>query len=262
VPLYCVHGAGGNVLNFRMMARHLGSDQPFIGIQARGVNGEAPATSIDEMADLYLSELRAARPKGPYVLGGYSGGGVVAYEIAQRLLAAGEDVPLLVLLDTFHPSTAPRKLTFRHRMDRFLEEGPRYLSRQGKAKVSRHLSELSTELKLLFYAKNELPLPLELRNERLFRAFRDAAASYQPRPYPGAVVLYRARVIDPIYQHMGPMLGWRELIPKLQLVEVPGGHDSLVLEPNVQVLTGHLSRALEAALGTGEKRVQAASASA
>jgi acyl transferase domain-containing protein/thioesterase domain-containing protein/NAD(P)-dependent dehydrogenase (short-subunit alcohol dehydrogenase family)/acyl carrier protein len=250
-PFFCVHGAGGNVLNFRALAQHLGSAQPFYGVQARGVGGEEPLTTIDAMADAYLEEIRAARPTGPYLLGGYSGGGVVAYELAQRLRAAGEEVPLLVLLDTFHPATTPRKITMSERMGRLLAEGPRYLSRQGKLKVSRHLGELSTELKMLFYTSNDMPLPLELRNHRLFNAFRDAASKYRPRPYDGAVLLFRARMIDEIYSHMGPALGWRELIPNLEIIEVPGGHDSLVLEPNVQVLTAQLARAIA---GVVEKR--------
>ena len=244
MPFFCVHGAGGNVLNFRSLAQHLGKDQPFYGLQARGVNGEPPLESVEEMARHYAEEIRAVRPEGPYLLGGYSGGGVVAYEIAQRLRAEGAEVPLLVFLDTFHPSTTARKITFGEKLDRFLQEGPRYLARSGKGKLSRHLGELSTELKLLFYTSNELPLPLELREHRLFSSFRDAASRYRPRAYDGRVLMFRARLIDEIYRHMGPTLGWRDVIPHLEIIEVPGGHDSLVLEPNVQVLTSHLSEAI------------------
>jgi thioesterase domain-containing protein/acyl carrier protein len=243
-PFFCVHGAGGNVLNFRLLAQHLGSEQPFFGLQARGVAGEAPLETVEEMASLYLEEIRAVRPDGPYLLGGYSGGGVVAYEMAQRLRAEGANVPLLVFLDTFHPSSAPRKITFSERMDRLLREGPLYLARHGKGKLTRHLNELSTELKLLFYTSNDLPLPLELREHRLFGAFRDAASRYRPEPYAGRVLMFRARLIDEIYRHMGPTLGWAKEIPQLEIIEVPGGHDSLVLEPNVQVLTAHLAQAI------------------
>jgi thioesterase domain-containing protein len=243
-PFFCVHGAGGNVLNFRALAQHLGADQPFYGLQARGVGGEDPLSTIEEMADAYLEEIRIAQPEGPYLLGGYSGGGVVAYELAQRLRASGKKVPLLVLFDTFHPSTVPRKITMAERVGRLLAEGPGYLSRQGKAKVTRHLGELSTELKMLFYTSNDLPLPLDLREQRLFSAFRDAASKYRPRAYDGDVLLFRARAIDPIYSHMGPTLGWRDLIPALEVIEVPGGHDSLVLEPNVQILTAQLTSAI------------------
>jgi thioesterase domain-containing protein len=101
----------------------------------------------------------------------------------------------------------------------------------------------------MLLAANDLPLPLELRELKLARAFLQAASRYHPRPYQGEVLLFRARLVDEIYRHMGPTLGWAELVPKLKIVEVPGGHDSLVLEPNVQVLSGHLAAAIARATG-------------
>ena len=256
IPFFCVHGAGGNVLNFRELAKHLGAEQPFYGLQARGVGGEPPAKSVEEMAELYMADILHARPQGPYLLGGYSGGGVVAYELAQRLRATGHEVPLVAFLDTFHPQTVGRKRTFREQMDELLREGPVWLAKRGKGKLERHLNELSTELKMLYCQSNDLPLPIELRELQLTRSFREVAARYQPRAYPGPVTLFRARMIADVYKHMGPTLGWKELIPHLEIVEVPGGHDSLVLEPNVQVLANHLARAI--ALSTGQADLAAA----
>ncbi|HKY36606.1 MAG TPA: SDR family NAD(P)-dependent oxidoreductase [Polyangiaceae bacterium] len=244
MPFFCVHGAGGNVLNFRDLARNLGSDQPFIGIQARGVNGEPPASSIEEMVSLYHREIREAYPEGPFYLGGYSGGGVVAFELAQRLREEGKQVPLLVLLDTFHPHTAPRKLSLRERMSKLLEEGPGYISRLGMGRVARHYEELSIELKIRLLESNDLPLPVELREIQMTRSFQSAAARYHARRYDGRVLLFRAQMLADPYKHVGPMLGWQNLLPNLEIVEVPGGHDSLVLEPNVQILARHLTRAL------------------
>ena len=89
-PLFCVHGAGGNVLNFRDLSWGLHHDQPFFALQARGVDGTTrPHRSIEEMARAYVEEIRALRPRGPYFLAGYSGGGVVAFEMAQQLKALG-----------------------------------------------------------------------------------------------------------------------------------------------------------------------------
>jgi thioesterase domain-containing protein len=222
----------------------LGSDQPFIGIQARGVNGETPASSIEEMVSLYHREIREAQLDGPFYLGGYSGGGVVAFELAHRLRAEGADVPLLVFLDTFHPHTTPRKLSLRERMNKLLEEGPSYISRLGMGRVARHYEELSIELKIRLLESNDLPLPMELREIQMTRSFLSAAARYRPRPYDGRVLLFRAQMMAETYRHVGPTLGWHNLLPNLDIVEVPGGHDSLVLEPNVQVLASHLNRAL------------------
>jgi thioesterase domain-containing protein/acyl carrier protein len=245
VPFFCVHGAGGNVLNFRDLARGLGPDQTFYGLQAQGVTGGPPLETIEAMADLYLPEVRRAHPHGPYLLGGYSGGGVVAYEMAQRLRRDGENVGLLVFLDTFHPGTKARRPTFADRFERLLQEGPRYLQTQAKYKVQRHLDELSRELKMRFFANQGLPLPLELRDMQLTRAFLEASERYRPESYAGPVTLFRARRIAEVYKHVGPKLGWDDLTPNLSIVEVPGDHDSLVLEPNVQFLTLHLKKALQ-----------------
>jgi thioesterase domain-containing protein len=147
-------------------------------------------------------------------------------------------------LDTFHPHTAPRKLSLRERMSKLLEEGPGYLSRLGKGRVHRHYEELSIELKIRLLESNNLPLPLELREIQMTRAFLTAATRYQPRRYDGRVLLFRAHMMAETYRHVGPTLGWQDLVPNLEIVEVPGGHDSLVLEPNVQILASHLARAL------------------
>ena len=100
-PFFLVAGMFGNVLNLRHLAHLLGADRPFYGLQARGLYGdEAPHATFDEAARDYLAEMRVVQPHGPYLLGGFSGGGLIAYEIARQLEAAGEEVSLLVMLDT------------------------------------------------------------------------------------------------------------------------------------------------------------------
>jgi thioesterase domain-containing protein/acyl carrier protein len=102
-PFFCMHGAGGNVLIYRELAQHLGPDQPFYGLQAQGLDGEdPPLTKIEDMAALYVKHIRKARPRGPYYLGGYCMGGTVAFEVAQQLRAAGEEVALLAVFDTLN----------------------------------------------------------------------------------------------------------------------------------------------------------------
>ncbi len=100
---FCVHGAGGNVLIYRDLARHLGPDQPFYGLQCQGLDGKnSPLESIEEMAELYVREIQKVQPHGPYLLGGYCMGGTVALEMALQLKAKGESVSLLALLDTMN----------------------------------------------------------------------------------------------------------------------------------------------------------------
>src|SRR6202046_1048263 len=103
-----MHGAGGNVLIYRELSKLLGDDQPFYGLQAQGLDGSAPPlTKIEDMAALYVKEIRRERPAGPYLLGGYCLGGTIAYEVAQQLRAQGQEVTLLALFDTTDWSKIP-----------------------------------------------------------------------------------------------------------------------------------------------------------
>src|SRR5580698_8234392 len=107
-PFFCMHGAGGNVLIYRELSKLLGDDQPFYGLQAQGLDGNAPPlTKIEDMAALYVKEIRRVQPRGPYFLGGYCLGGTIAYEVAQQLRAQGQEVALLALLDTTDWSKIP-----------------------------------------------------------------------------------------------------------------------------------------------------------
>ncbi len=100
-PFFCIHGGGGNVLIYRELARQLGKDYPFYGLQARGLDENSDClTTIEDMAEAYLKELLKLQPEGPYHLGGFCMGGQVAFEIAQRLVWDGQKVNLLFLMDT------------------------------------------------------------------------------------------------------------------------------------------------------------------
>jgi phthiocerol/phenolphthiocerol synthesis type-I polyketide synthase E len=107
-PLFCMHGAGGTVLMYRDLAQHLGLDQPFFGLQALGLDGScAPLTTIEEMAAVYVKEIRKTQRAGPYFIAGYCMGGTVAFEVAQQLQQQGERVALLALFDTMNWNKVP-----------------------------------------------------------------------------------------------------------------------------------------------------------
>jgi thioesterase domain-containing protein len=110
-PFFCIHGAGGNVLCFRSLARHLGPDQPFYGLQSpEPLEDPENPSSIAERAARYLREIRAAQPVGPYFLGGFSFGGRIASEMARQLRTHGEEVGLLALLDAEVPGNLAHEL--------------------------------------------------------------------------------------------------------------------------------------------------------
>jgi phthiocerol/phenolphthiocerol synthesis type-I polyketide synthase E len=98
---FCVHGAGGNVFIYRDLAKLLGPDQPFYGLQSRGLDGkEELQQSVLDMARVYVEAVQRVQPHGPYFLGGYCMGGTVAYEMAQQLSAKGEQVGMVAMFDT------------------------------------------------------------------------------------------------------------------------------------------------------------------
>ena len=108
-PLFLVHGAEGNVLLYRALTQYLGTDQPVYGLQSQGLNGAGHVdTSVPEMASKYIEDVMKIQPRGPYVLGGYCLGGVIALEMAQQLRGKGEDVELVLMLDTYNGSSISR----------------------------------------------------------------------------------------------------------------------------------------------------------
>jgi acyl transferase domain-containing protein/thioesterase domain-containing protein/acyl carrier protein len=257
-PFFCVHGAGGNLLNFREFAQRLSPDQPVFGLEARGVDGQLPAAeSIEEMAALYVEAVRRQQPSGPYILGGYSGGGVVALEMAHSLIAAGEAVPHIVLLDTFHPGVREYVETswraYASGIARAMaEEGVLpHIRRRVRVAIDRRVVHAREERRLREILDRNEPVPHELRELHLSTMFLRALRAHTPRPYAGLVTLFRAEELAGSYLHVGPRLAWDEVVlPNLQVVPVPGGHHSLMQEPNVSVLASGLERILAGNAGS------------
>ncbi len=103
-PFFCVHGLGGEVLCFRELAKNLGFEQPFYGLQPQGLDGKHPFhTSVEDMAAHYIQEIKIVQPQGPYFLGGYSFGGAVAFEMARQLREKGEEIGILIIIDSCRP---------------------------------------------------------------------------------------------------------------------------------------------------------------
>jgi thioesterase domain-containing protein len=104
-PLYLIHSLAGELTWMPALARDLDPERPLYGFAAPGLNSDAPFFStLEEMAAAYLRDVRAAQAHGPYILGGYSFGGVLAFEMTRQLQAVGESVDMLILLDAFVPN--------------------------------------------------------------------------------------------------------------------------------------------------------------
>ncbi|MES1184765.1 MAG: amino acid adenylation domain-containing protein [Myxococcales bacterium] len=252
-PLFCVHGAGGNVLNLRALGKRLGESRPFFGIQAAGVDGVAtPFASVEQMAEAYLKELVKVQAHGPYFLSGYCGGGIVAYEMAQRLLAAGEEVALLALLDAFRPGLPLYVVPVSARLDAVAKEGPGYLWRGGKRRLLRNWRNFTTLARVLYHRWFRRAVPHELREFWLMSSFLRSSARYRPQPYPRLLTVLRARDSSFPGDVVGQDLGWAGLSQGgLELHDVPGNHDTLAHEPNVATLAETLAQCIELAEVSG-----------
>jgi aspartate racemase len=234
-PFFCVHGVGGNVVGFRDLARHVGDDQPFYAIQPQGLDGKREClTSIPQMAERYIQEIRRVQPDGPYRIGGYSFGGLVAYEMAQMLEAQGIEVSLLALFDTYPGKMQSRAAALKNLAGLPLKEQIGFLWKKGTFV----LMTLRKRLELQF-------LPRALRNVR--QACAKAAADYDVQPYPGRVTLFRVREKSVGSLNDPYAIWWQVAAGGVDLREISGDHLSLLKEPQVRLLGERLADALSPA---------------
>jgi thioesterase domain-containing protein len=256
-PFFLCAGMFGNVLNLRHLALHIGADRPVYALQARGLYGDQePHETFEAMAKDYLAEIRTVQPHGPYLLGGFSGGGLTAYEMARQLTAEGEEVAHVILLDTPQP-TQPRlsKLDLAQmKLQDIRREGFSFF---GNWVRSRILWEEEKRRKQ--NAGSETVSADHFHNLKIEAAFRNALPLYQVKPYAGTVTLFRPKP-EVLYRLSGGRRlqpgrniilddnGWLPYVKLLDIQEVPGDHDSMVLEPFVRVLSEHIRRRLRAAI--------------
>jgi amino acid adenylation domain-containing protein len=246
--LFCVHGAGGNVLNLSSIARHLGSDQPFVALQAQGTDGiRQPLDSVDAMANRYIEEVRGVQPHGPYYLSGYCGGGIIAFEMARLLRNAGEQVALLTLIDCYAPGPVKSEPRLRRWKRETMAGGLKYLQNLAAARIRRNYHSAASWLKVGMYRLKRQSIPYELRDVWLTRTFLRAAARYRPGVYRGRLTLLRATEVEPALLAVGPDMGWTNLASDVRTFDIPGTHHTIMEEPNVGVLADLLKRCLETA---------------
>ncbi len=267
-PFFLVAGMFGNVLNLGHLANLIGADRPFYGLQARGLFGDAePHETFEEAARDYIGELRQVQPDGPYLLGGFSGGGLTAWEMALQLVEAGQEVAMLLLLDSRLPKAPPLTSEDRLRMKLIdlQRSGPSYVVDWGKSRLE---WEMKRARKRFFPAEENLrPTPTSFQNEAIEAAHYRALERYEMRPFPGRTVLFRPK-LSPAYivgegrwisdekRYMFHDNGFGRYAPDLDVYETPGDHDSMVLEPNVRVMARRLRRCIERAEQEIEAREQ------
>ena len=255
-PLFCIHGALGNVLNFKVISDGLGQEQPFYALQAQWANGRMPVLpTIEAMSAQYVDAIRAIDPQGPYWLAGYSGGGVIAYELAQQLKKGGVEVALLAMIDTLSPAAAARKISnvkklwlMRHWSLKFALDWP-VRRRRGKL----WLADYAQAVENLSRGK---PLPAELVDFHLRNNFIAAQGRYEPEPYQGAIALFRAADSETEYLAAGRTLGWKAHVRgEIRVTDIAGSHISMLSEPGVAQLNAAFQKEI-ALLGVKPQQIK------
>jgi aspartate racemase len=229
-PFFCVHGVGGNVVGFHELAKRMKPDFPFYGFQSQGLDGKSELYStIREMAAHYLEQIRTIQPTGPYHVGGFSMGGLVAYEMAQQLVGSGEEVGLVVLFDTY--ATNPKSVN---------ESLKDLLLKPTWTHIKMLPSEVRKKIRRTWI---RLRLPDYLK--KVMRNNAHAAEQYVLRPYSGKVILLRAgdtwRVAD------DPYSAWTQFVPELETMQIRGTHMEILREPNVSTLAERLKSCIHGA---------------
>jgi amino acid adenylation domain-containing protein/FkbM family methyltransferase len=261
--LFLMHSHGGNVLEYRALVNAFPADQPVYALQARGLNGHIiQDSSLEEMASAYLGELTQFQSKGPYYLGGFCLGGLLALEMAQQLTASGQDVALVILIQSMHPAatqfkpstTALHRWYYRatKRISLELENLSNRKAGYFEERRQRAWDFLRAKASLAIKPFNGKdgsaePLPLHVLSELLRREHAKAMANYQPRSYDGDVALFRAAT------QLGGLeideyLGWKRVLHgNLDVCETPGHQQTLLTEPNVSKLAAEITPRLRAA---------------
>src|SRR5215216_5487333 len=247
-PFFCVHPVGGGVFCYRELARHLGPDQPFYGLQARDlIRGQQPHSDLPTMAADYIEAIRSVQPKGPYHVGGWSLGGVTAFEIAQQLQRQGQAVSRLVLIDTVAPRLmneallAPAQSDTDHITEHEALEALTEMCRTGQTR------EAFEEVRRSGFLPPEIAVEDFQHWLQSCQSRVQLVRNYHATPFDGRIVLIKTSEAE--YknkaQDQDPNLGWTELAAGgLDVSIVTGSHYTVVLEPYVSDLAGVLARYL------------------
>jgi acyl transferase domain-containing protein/thioesterase domain-containing protein len=250
-PLFLVHPVGGGVYIYRELAQLLGAEQPVYGLQAEGFDGIGEAlTRIEAMAAHCIEAITTVQPAGPYLLGGASFGGIVAFEMAQQLQARGEEVALLTIMDATAPQEWP---TIRDELEILA-----LILNIDYAQLSQHVRSLDADAGLRYcmeqmQAAGEVPADFELLEFRRFlhllTVHFQAASSYTPQVYDGQIIFFSAAERDRL-NPPHPEYPWLPLAEAGIIVhEIPGNHYSMHDTPNVQVMAARLTQYIELAAG-------------
>jgi acyl-CoA synthetase (AMP-forming)/AMP-acid ligase II/thioesterase domain-containing protein/acyl carrier protein len=263
LPFFWIHGDSTNIL----LPDYLGPDQPLYGFEHQAADGKpARYTRVETIAKHYLDEVRTVQPHGPYLLGGYSFGSVISFEMAHQLKREGEEARLVFMLDppplmsrNGKPSQPPLMEGVKRHWQKLLHMGIReklyYLAPRIKGRLRIRMPWMGKYFRKLrwnFYLAARLSLPASMRSEYMLDIYRRALRSYVPQPYSGRVTLCKSE--EAWYP---PSMDWMKLSTgKLDAYDFHGQntHEDLKQEPYVAQWAQWLKDSLDSAQPTVRSR--------
>lgn len=258
---FCLPGGAAHVFYFWELARHLGAEQPFYGLQPPG--HEEGATPFNRMADFvsfFLEHLHQVQPQGPYLLGGHSSGGYIALALALALQQQGQAVPVVVILDSIPPGMSPGDEAM-HAAFNSLADAVRMLKKGLGDRLPLSIDELQTlsgDAALQYvvegYKKvNLLPPQAGVsqlkRMQNVYSSVTEAISHYHPQDqYKGQLLFFQTSEIK-VESPEQMAVGWQRFCTNpIAVYPVPGNHQTMMTTPHVEVLGQQMRTAIDQAL--------------
>jgi len=264
-PLFLVHGLGGGIVDYGDLAHQICPDLPVYGIQDLGLDEKEDIhLSIEEMAERYIQAIRSIQPDGPYYLGGYCFGGVVAYEIARQLGTQGIETALLAILEGYAPvvvdSKQQRRLSnlkgFLLNFPYWLRDFVRLERAKKKTRILRLFRSLLQSVVFLVYRPDRIDLrdfvdqdieQIPEIHRRIMESHLRAQRTYVPQKISGRITLFRVRGLSPFRSYDSTM-GWSSLTETgVDVHMIEGAHFNILMKPQVDALAEKLRASLECA---------------
>jgi aspartate racemase len=253
-PLFIIHGAGGNVLIYRDLAKHLLNSMPIYGLQSYGLEGDVPLlNSIEEMAEAYIEEIKKVQPSGPYYICGYCMGGTVALEISQQLKSKGEKVAFLSLLETYDWSNLPKRSIYdksKFLFQKFVYHWKNFylLSNNGRASfIATKISDLKYRTKIWMgrfiskVSKSESSKGKSItKQSEIWKNNDNVAFKYKPRFFDGAITVFLPRKKYSVHR-IDKAIWNKNHASEIDTVVLPVYPAGMLVEPFVKELAANIN---------------------
>ena len=253
---FCVHGAGGNILIYRELAKHLGSSVAFYGLQSQGLDRQTPClTRIEDMAARYVNEIQSVQPVGPYYIGGYCMGGQIAYEMAKIIRQQGHEVALVALLDSYNTQVIWEKKTFLRHLSIWKQKLTFHADNLARLNFNETLGYINEKLRMAGeLIRGKFVAALAMFRNKVIEGGGDstveayiqeinhqALRDYRPAPFEVKVTLFKPERNYDTYSD--PNMGWSGFaLGGIEIVELPVNPHAMLIEPFVKSLAAELGK--------------------